>query len=232
MNDDSDWPPALWRLLPELANAIPLLLNPLKPTPTCDADGRGFPVLVIPGIASGDESTVQLRRALKRSGFRPYGWKQGFNLGFREGLLEKLEQHIIGIEKKEGRAPILLGWSLGGLFARALAHRVPQHVAMVVTLSSPFSGSPKANRAWRLYELIGTHKVGDIPPGVEFAAKPPVRTIAVWTKRDGIIAPACARGSSEQSDKRIELDVTHFGFGGTTRGVRQVVDLLSANLPD
>lgn len=63
-------------------------------------------------------------------------------------------------------------------------------------------------------------------------SRPPVPTIAVWSARDGIVAAAAARGLPDESDRRIELDVTHFGYGGTEEGVRQVVELLAANLPD
>ena len=224
-------PPEWWRLLPEIANALPLALNFMKPAPKCNADGRGFPVLVIPGIMSGDEATVQLRRALGSSGFVPFGWNQGFNLGLRPGLLGRLEERVREIERTFGRKPILLGWSLGGLFARALANRIPEKVAMVVTLSSPFSGSPKANRAWRLYELLNDHPVTEVPEGIDFASKPPVPTIAAWTRRDGIVSPESSMGSPEQSDLQVELEVTHFGYGGRSNGVKQVVELLAANLP-
>jgi pimeloyl-ACP methyl ester carboxylesterase len=224
--------PAKRHLLPEIALAVPLIFNVLKPAARCNGDGQGRPVLVIPGIMSGDESTVHLRRSLRGAGFHSYGWKQGVNLGLKSHTLDRLEARVDEITGLEGRKPILLGWSLGGVFARAFANRVPDKAAMVVTLASPFSGSPRANRAWRLYNLLNDHTVDSPPPSVDYRTKPPVPTIAVWSARDGIIQAACTRGEPGESDIQIELDLPHFGYGGSRKGVRQVVELLARNLPD
>lgn len=223
--------PPLWRLLTEAASIVPLSINALRPAVDCVGEGKGWPVLVLPGFTTSDQSTSMLRRSLDRAGFHAYGWGLGLNKGLRPGLAEKLEGRVREIADKENRKVILLGWSLGGVFARILAHRIPEHIGQVVTLSSPFSGSPHANRAWRLYNLLNDHRVDQPPAGLEFRAKPPVPTIAVWTSRDGIVAPASARGLPDESDVAIELDVTHFGYGGTAKGVRQVVDLLVKHLP-
>lgn len=223
--------PPLWRLATEAAAIVPLALNPLRGAIDAKGEGQGWPVLVLPGFTTDDTSTSFLRRSLDRAGFHSYGWDQGFNLGLRSGLIENLEQRVEAIVALEQRKAILLGWSLGGIFARVLAHRIPQDVAQVVTLSSPFSGSRHSNRAWRLYNLVNDHTVDEIPAGFEFTAKPPVPTIAVWTQKDGIVDPPSARGRPDESDLTIELDVTHFGYGGTAHGVRQVVELLAANLP-
>jgi pimeloyl-ACP methyl ester carboxylesterase len=230
MADTAPKPP-LWRLATEAAAIVPLALNPFRSAVEAEGDGQGWPVLVLPGFTTDDSSTSLLRRSLDRANFHSYGWEMGFNLGLKPGLVEKLEKRLDAIASLERRKVILLGWSLGGIFARALAHRLPEKVAQVVTLSSPFSGSRHANRAWRLYDLINDHTVDTIPPGLEFTAKPPVPTIAVWTAKDGIVDPSSARGTPEESDKIVELDVTHFGYGGTAHGVRQVVELLAANLP-
>lgn len=228
--DDAQLPP-FWRLLTEAATVVPMGLSPLFGAVDCAGDGGGWPVMVLPGFTTDDLSTSLLRRSLDRAGFHSYGWEQGHNLGFRPGLLEALEDRIRAISVKEGRKVILLGWSLGGIFARALAHRAPDLVAQVVTLGSPFSGNRHRNRAWRLYDFVNDHTVEDIRPGVDFVSKPPVPTIAVWSARDGIVAVDAARGSADESDLRLELDVTHFGYGGTEDGVRQVVELLAEHLP-
>ena len=52
------------------------------------------------------------------------------------------------------RPVLVVGWSLGGLFARELARAVPDRVRAVVTLGSPFSGDPKQNNVWRLYQWV------------------------------------------------------------------------------
>lgn len=229
--DDIHMPP-LWRLFGEAAAIVPLGLNPLRSAVECSAKGDEWPVLVIPGFTTDDLSTSLLRRSLELAGFHAYGWDMGVNLGYRSGLIEALAEKVRLISAEHDRKVILLGWSLGGIFARALGHEIPAHVAQVVTLGSPFSGDGHANRAWRLYNFVNEHTVDDIPEGVEFAAKPPVPTLAMWSASDGIVAPDAARGLPSESDLAIELDVTHFGYGGTAGGVRQVIEALAANLPE
>ena len=108
---------------------------------------------------------------------------------------------------------MLIGWSLGGLYARVLAQRMPHETELVMTIASPFSGDRRANRAWRLYELINDHRV-DAPPFAEDpATKPGVRTIAVWSAVDGVVAPECTMGREHEADHRVRVDAQHFALG-------------------
>ena len=90
-----------------------------------------------------------------------------------------------------GQPVILVGWSLGGVFAREAAKRRPDLVAKVITMGSPFSGDPRSNNAWRLYEWVAGHPVDDPPIETVLGEKPPVPTLALWSRRDGIVAVAC-----------------------------------------
>jgi hypothetical protein len=92
----------------------------------------------------------------------------------------------------------------------------------VVTLGSPFSGDPKQNNVWRLYEWIAGHKV-DEPPIPRVADKPPVPQLALWSRNDGLIAPRAARGLEHERDKAVELDCTHMAFGISRRTAKKVV---------
>jgi pimeloyl-ACP methyl ester carboxylesterase len=127
-----------------------------------------------------------------------------------------------------GRRVVLVGWSLGGVFAREVAKRHPDLIDKVVTLGSPFSGDPRANNAWRFYELIAGHKVDAPPIDVRPGEKPPVPTLALWSSRDGVVAPSCARGRDDESDRRVELDCSHMGFGVSSRAYPQIVKAIKA----
>jgi len=182
------------------------------------ADGPA--ALVVPGFVAHDRTTEPLRRALADAGWRVHGWEMGLNLGVRADTVDRLRQRLDAIGHRE---PILLvGWSLGGLFARELARAVPERVLAVVTLGSPFSGDAKQNNVWRLYELIARHKVDD-PPIPRIADKPPVPHLALWSRRDGLIAPRAARGLDHERDKAVELQCHHMAFGVSTKAARQVV---------
>ena len=181
-------------------------LGPLGPRGPED----GPPVLVIPGFLATDRTTMDLRRALARAGWRAHPWLLGLNTGAKADTLELLEARLDQLADR--RKVLLVGWSLGGMFARQLAHRCPKKVRAVVTLGSPFSGDLKTNTNVReLYERIAGHDVYE-PPFPNLSEKPPVPTLALWSRRDGIVAPRAARGLAHEVDKSVEVDTYHTGF--------------------
>jgi hypothetical protein len=92
-----------------------------------------------------------------------------------------------------------------------------------VTLGTPMSGDPRqATNVWRLYEWIAGHPVDD-PPLANHADKPPVPSLAIWSRRDGIVAAASARGAEHCRDRAVEVDSTHMGFAVSKKGTRQAV---------
>src|SRR3546814_7586279 len=115
----------------------------------------------------------------------------GWSRGVREDTLERLAAR--SEDFGQGRPVILVGWSLGGIYAREAAKLRPDLVAKVVTLGTPFSGDPRHNNVWRLYELVAGHRVDEPPLKVELGVKPPVPTPALWFRRYGHVAPACRR---------------------------------------
>ena len=185
-----------------------------------DVQGNGRPVIVIPGFMASDQTTSRLRRSLQYAGFEAHGWGLGRNKGIKIDIFERLHARI---ETLDVNQPItLVGWSLGGLIAREYAKVAQQRVAKVVTLGSPFSGDPRANNAWRLYELVAGHKVDAPPIEVTLSEKPPVPTCAFWSNNDGVVAPRSARGRRHESDHRIELDCTHMAFVARPDAIRAI----------
>jgi pimeloyl-ACP methyl ester carboxylesterase len=181
---------------------------------------HGPTALVIPGFLATDRTTLALRKALARAGWRVHGWALGWNCGVRHDTIERLRYRLDEIGHHE---PILLvGWSLGGLFARELARAFPDRVRAVVTLGSPFSGDPHQNNVWKLYEWVAKHKVDD-PPIPRITDKPPVPHLAIWSRRDGLIAPRAARGLEHERDKAVELECAHMAFGVSGHAARDVV---------
>jgi hypothetical protein len=75
---------------------------------------------------------------------------------------------------------------------------------------------------WKLYERIAGHPV-DRPPIPESSEKPPVPTLAIWSRRDGIVAPPSARGTGETCTKAVEVNSTHMGFAVSKKGTRLAV---------
>jgi pimeloyl-ACP methyl ester carboxylesterase len=152
---------------------------------------------------------MDIRRALARAGWRVHPWGLGFNRGAKPDTLDLLSRRLDEIY--DGRPVLLIGWSLGGMFARELAHRHPNKVRAVATLCSPFSGDFKTNTNVReLYERVAGHDVND-PPFPRANGKPPVPTLAFWSRRDGVVAPSAARGRDHEIDRAVEIDTYHVG---------------------
>ena len=115
-------------------------------------------MIVFPGLAVSDFTTLPMRNFLRARGYTPYPWEQGFNFGPRDGVIEGCEALVRNIAERHGRAVSLVGWSLGGVYARELAKAMPECVRCVITLGSPFAGHPRATNAWRLFELVSGKK--------------------------------------------------------------------------
>ncbi len=215
-----DLPPSAWFGWSEVAWHIPRLLAGLGPLGPRGPE-NGPPVLVIPGFLASDRTTMDLRRALARAGWRAHPWLLGTNRGAKKDMMEALVGRLEGIY--DGRPILVVGWSLGGIFARELACRYPQMIRGVVTLGSPFSGDLKTNTNVReLYEWVAGHDVNQ-PPFERLNAKPPVPTLALWSRKDGIVAPSAARGQAGEVDKSVEIDTRHMGFAVHRPALSRVV---------
>lgn len=187
--------------------------------------GQDRPVLVIPGFLASDMSTRPLRLALRQAGFRAHGWKRGRNLGLGANLLDEIDARVRYISR--GKPVAMVGWSLGGLIAREYAKRAPDLVDKVVTLGSPISGNPRQNNnVWRIYELVARHPVDAPPVACVLDEKPPVETIAIWSRRDGIVAGESA-AAPDCCDRAIEIGCGHIEMVFAPEAVRAVISALA-----
>ena len=196
-----------WRAPWELGAAIasyPLLRQAPR--------GDGHSVIVFPGLAASDVSTVPLRAFLSGHGYRPAGWELRFNFGPRKGVIERSLERVRALRRKSGRKVSLVGWSLGGVYARELAKMAPEDVRCVVTLGTPFTGHPRANNAWRIYELASGHPV-DAQEFARVRETPPVPTTSIYSRSDGIVAWQCCVQEKGRRAESIEVQSSHIGIG-------------------
>ncbi|WP_236643621.1 alpha/beta fold hydrolase [Flavisphingopyxis soli] len=193
--------------------------------------GGGMHVMIVPGFMVADNRLRLLRMALNAAGFRAHRWKHGRNMGATADVIERIDARIDHLIAKSGGPIALVGWSLGGIYAREYAKRFPAKVSRVVTMGSPFSGNPRANNVWRIYELIARHPVDAPPIEMHPAAKPPVPTIALWSPRDGLISPESARGTPDERDREIELSCPHMGFICAPEAIEAIKRALVENVP-
>ena len=191
--------------------------------------GDGHPVLVLPGLVASDLSTRPLRTFLANHGYDVSGWGQGRNYGLRDGVAEGMIDLLRDIAQRSGRKVSLIGWSLGGLYARQLAKLRPDDVQTVITLGSPFAAHPRSTHAWRVYEFASGKRADDREDefGRALAEPPPVPTTAIFSRTDGV----CAwRGCVERPGaltENIEVQGSHCGLAHHPAAVYAVADRLA-----
>ncbi|MET0334659.1 MAG: alpha/beta hydrolase [Rhizobacter sp.] len=190
--------------------------------------GDGHPVLVFPGLSAPDFTTLPLRTFLKSRGYEAYEWEQGFNLGPREGVLKKCRERAEMLAQKHGTQVSLVGWSLGGLYAREIAKEVPAITRCVVTLGTPFGGHPRATNAWRLYELLSGQSLDEAGALIEQVRKPPpVPTTSVYSRTDGVVSWRCSLNEVSPLAENVGIHASHFGLGMNPLALFVVADRLA-----
>jgi pimeloyl-ACP methyl ester carboxylesterase len=166
--------------------------------------GDGHAVLVLPGLLAGDFSTAPLRRFLRSLGYDARGWKLGVNLGPTSELREALVARLTRLAERHGRRVSLIGWSLGGIYARELARAHPDRVRLVITLATPFRDISAALR------------------------RPlPLPVTSIYSRTDGIVHwQGCLEQEGPQSEN-VEVRCSHTGMGFHAETLAIVADRLA-----
>ncbi len=180
-------------------------------------------VMLLPGFATHPLRLKRMALQLEEAGHTVKKWGLGFNLGPTPENFEALAKRVLALHRRYGQKVVLVGWSLGGIFAREIAKRHPDVVAKVVTMGSPFSGNPKANNVWRIYHLVTGHSVEHPPIVGDIAVKPPVPTVALWSPRDGIVSPRSSCGRPGERDKAVAVRCGHLGFAYSDEAIAAVL---------
>lgn len=209
---------APWELWASLI-ALPVLKNAPK--------GDGHPVMVFPGLATGDMTTLVLRNFLKDRGYIPFAWEQGVNRGPRPGVIETCVERVQELRSEHGCTVSLVGWSLGGIYAREIAKMVPDDVRTVITLGSPFTGHPKATNAWRLYEFASGRSIDDDARIADLRSTPPVPTTSIFSRTDGVVAWQCSLEEETERSENIEVHASHIGMGMNPTALYAIADRLA-----
>lgn len=189
--------------------------------------GDGHPVIVFPGLGASDFSTAPLRNFLRQRGYTAYAWKQGFNFGPRFGVLDRCRALLEQTASHHGERVSLIGWSLGGIYARELAKERPELARCVITLGSPFAGPPRATNAWRFYELVSGQSAHDPALLHPLRDPPPCPTTSLYSKTDGVVAWRCSLNPRAPLAENIEVQASHIGMGMNPLALYAIVDRLA-----
>ena len=192
--------------------------------------GDGHPVLVLPGFLASDGSTAPLRKLLKQLGYDARGWGLGRNVRIDAPRVHEMESKLLKIYRETGRKVSIVGWSLGGVFAREMAKTHPEAVRLVISLGSPISDDRRHSNAARLFEYLNGTDPEPIRQGrfKDLHLAPPVPTTSILTKSDGVVH---WRGSVQQRGhhphtENIEVLASHCGLGFNPSAVIAIADRL------
>lgn len=220
-------PPGRWlllaegRMFPEYALSVaaaPLRLRWPR--------GDGHPVMTLPGLGATDLSMRPMRRRLRRLGYFAHGWKQGLNRG-RPETEAGLQARVLELFERHRRPISLVGWSMGGLYAREAAKRVPEAIRQVITLGSPFTGDPFASNAVTAYRWLSRKRLRLEPRWYTFRELPPVPTSSIYSRTDGIVHWRCALNPPHPRAENIRVEASHCGLGHHPVALFAIADRLA-----
>jgi alpha-beta hydrolase superfamily lysophospholipase len=175
--------------------------------------GHGETVLLIPGFLAGDWTMHPLRDFLRHLDYRVEFAGVALNLGPTKGFLPHLEQAVERLHAESGGPIILIGQSLGGAFARVLAHRHPEKISHVVTLASPIR-FPVATPLESIVKLMAPlHGPDVVALRDEIERTPPVPVTALYSQDDGIIDWRCCLQDESDNCTNVEVTGAHSAMG-------------------
>ncbi len=192
--------------------------------------GDGHPVLVLPGFLADDRTTITLRRHLAHLGYATHGWRLGRNVGPTKAIVDGLERLVEELAWRHSRRISIVGWSLGGIYARELGRRQPDLVRTVISLGSPFKlthpGQTRTDRVYRRYQ--SWHLPAFQPPEYVPPDKPlEMPSTAIYSRSDGIVAWRTCVQDVGPTSENIAVYGSHCGLGHNPAVVYAVSDRLA-----
>lgn len=224
-------PPSRLLTLAEPGRALSELASfyALRPLLRSLPKGDGHGVLVLPGFVATDTSTIPLRSLLSDLGYQAEGWGLGRNLRVDNARVAAMADSVDRLADRTGRKVSLVGWSLGGVFARELAKLAPGKVRLVISLGSPISDDRGHTNARRLFEWLNGQEPEPMRGGrfQQLGKAPPVPTTSILTRTDGVVH---WRGSVQQpgaQTENIEVIASHCGLGVNPAAIYAIADRLA-----
>ncbi len=196
--------------------------------------GDGRPIMLLPGLFNSDRSNIVMHGFLGKLDYRVFGWELGRNFGVRAvgPEAERLIERVEAIRDETGETVTMIGVSLGGIMARIVAHRRPDLVREVITISAPYAGSPTATNVWKAFELLTGEKIGDeaVKARLAEAALPlPMPSTALWSRSDGLVNGLICR---DDSCRAVEIHSSHMGVQLKPETLLAIADVLAGQAPD
>jgi pimeloyl-ACP methyl ester carboxylesterase len=237
--------PPTWLALLEAPRTLAELTGLLWSVPWLNRvpRGDGHPVIVVPGFGANDWVMWPLRSYLQNLGYDARPWGLGFNYRteritkiddvteFRAKMQSKLLGRIRDVVEETGSKVSVVGWSLGGIYANALACKHPALIRRVITLGAPF-GDPRGTKVWKLLKEL--HR-SDVPEEVQdfdgwlrmADAERRVPTTVIYSPSDGIVPEAVACLTESRYVENVPVHSSHTGFAFNPLVYRVIAEKLA-----
>jgi pimeloyl-ACP methyl ester carboxylesterase len=191
--------------------------------------GDGHPVIVLPGFMAGDRSTAPLRRLLNSLGYEAHGWGLGRNVRIDLDRERAMQDLLVRTFEQSGKKVSLIGWSLGGVFAREIAKAHPDKVRLVISLGSPISNDRNYSNARRLFEMLNGQEPEPLREGRyrDLGEAPPVPTTSILTKTDGVVGWRGSVQAPGGQTENIVVHASHVGLGVNPAVMVAIADRLA-----
>ena len=194
--------------------------------------GDGHPIVIFPGLGAPGSSVAVLRDHCRSLGYEAFDWGQGFNTGPQGDLdawLASLKSQVSEMLSLHAKPATLIGWSLGGLYARELGKLMAPRIRQVITIGTPFNADADHTHVGWLFRLLsGSSAAIDPALSLRLRTPPPVRTTSIYSKTDGVVAwQTCRHDQPSTLVHDIEVDSSHIGMGWNRDVLSVVTDRLS-----
>ena len=194
--------------------------------------GDGHPVVIFPGLASDTRATAPLRNFCEELGYKAYDWGRGTNTGPQGDIAEwlrELAEDVQEMVSMHSEGVSLIGWSLGGIYAREVAKHIRPKVRQVITIASPFACDPIQTNVRLLYRLVnGKAPMLDDTMKARLQTAPDVPTTSIYSRSDGIVAwQACVQAGTAAHTENIEVEGSHCGMCWNTSVLSIIADRLN-----
>lgn len=187
-------------------------------------------VMLLPGFGAHPMRMRYLARQMEAAGHTAKRWGLGFNWGPTQQNFDAVEERLLQLHARHGRKVVLVGWSLGGLYARLLARRMPAQVRQVITLGSPITDKGRATNAGEIFEFVsGTARTDRANRALldELATPCPIPSSALYSRSDGVCAWQVCREKPGAQRENIEVYGSHCGLGVNPSVIFAVADRLA-----
>jgi pimeloyl-ACP methyl ester carboxylesterase len=192
--------------------------------------GDGHAVVFFPGLGADQRYMAPLAKHCKQLGYTCYDWGRGTNAGPAgdpEVWLRELALDVAAKVSAHRQSVSLIGWSLGGVYAREVAKALPQRIRQVITLGSPFANLSAATNVGWLYQVLNGGSPRISPRMTRMlAVPPPVPTSSIYSRSDGVVAWEACVTSPGPFTENIEVKSSHLGLVWHPDVLRIIADRL------